>query len=501
MKIFIFPSAEQENYLQSIKEDFKIISKKEKYDIKKMLHEFIKLYSGNCEIIPCSEEAIYLASSFTGERITFPFSNEYFTNLTKSGASNNWDAHLITHIEKSESLKTFPVIAKPNFGFGSILVKKLNNEIELIDYEKRFFDKIKETDIERCMESYFPSFKNSIVYEKDETNSDFFSVPFVYDKQNKKIYSYPILGLTKFEDLELTDYYWSSFLFNPNQINIEVKRKIDNLLKKVSNVYCNKSMVCMAEVIYDRMQNIVKLLEFSPRTPGGKMSQLVFNSVGVDLEILFIDFALGHYKTIEKRKAHPIYLELSFKKEMKADISSQSYSLVFDKGIYYSFFDINKHSVALVPGGFCPLHKGHEMIINKAIEDNNFVIILVVDRANSFASVEERVGWINLLYPSCLVLPLYNFPRHSTMEMQNQYIKNYLKGISINYVYHSNMGNLSLAQQLNAQNRLVDPQRNKIHISGTEIREDLEENRCYLSEIIYKKVKNKLKFVDKAEKF
>ncbi|NCB48393.1 MAG: ATP-grasp domain-containing protein [Clostridia bacterium] len=271
-----------------------------------------------------------------------PFKNNYFSHLTKLGASIDLDNYDITHIQKSDKAPSlFPFIAKPNFGFGSINVKKILNNKELNNYKNNFNSIIKNSEVKKLQDIYFQGFKNKIIYEKDESNSDFYSVPFIFDKIHNRVIIFPILGLKKFENTEFTDFYWSSFLFYPNNIEESLQEKIRSLLHKVATTYCNTSMVCMAEVIYNREEDMLKLVEFSPRTLGGKMSQVIYMSTGINLETLFVDVMLDLKIEINTYNSVPVLLILSFENNIKSDLKFTTFSSVFDKNLYYYLYYLN----------------------------------------------------------------------------------------------------------------------------------------------------------------
>ncbi len=496
MKVFICPTDAQIQYLNSKFGEFFIFQKN-----KSFLNDNVKSISidelKNNELIPCTEEAIYFISRLNKSDFKLPFKYEYLNHVTKIGASNSLDEHNISHIKKSTKIPIhYPFIAKPNFGFGSINVKKIQTKLDLKKYKTSFDDVINNSIVKKLQEKYLPDLKNSIIFEEDESDSDFYSVPFIFNKKSNTVTTFPILGLNKFLDNKLSNYYWSSFLFNPIQIKEDIKEKITKTLTKLAQTYCNVSMVCMAEVVYNRVEDEVKVVEFSPRTPGGKLAQVIKLSTGINLETLFLEIIINS-KTIDSintYNASPFYLKLSLNDSLfNADTSIESYSTVFESKLYYNIYDLNKHKLALIPGGFNPLHKGHEYIIDKTIFDGFMPIILVIDRETKEIPICERADWISDLYPQSIVIKLYNLPRNCKEIVQNLFIRDYLLGLKIDCVYHSNTENSSLAKVFNAKNVLVDPSRTIVPISATKIRNDLEANKQYLSEKIYKNYKKFLK--------
>jgi HTH-type transcriptional repressor of NAD biosynthesis genes len=71
----------------------------------------------------------------------------------------------------------------------------------------------------------------------------------------------------------------------------------------------------------------------------------------------------------------------------------------------------------LVVGKFCPLHKGHEMVINKAFAMCDSVVIISYTSLTGVPSAAHRRAWLTDLYPEALVIvPESGFPDDNASE-------------------------------------------------------------------------------------
>ncbi len=493
MIVFIFPTKKQLKYLDTMNKVTYVFLKsnnaKDYKNIKVLNEEDIN----NCTAVACSEEAVYFLANlykFGKRNISLQFTDECFLLIRKQEAYENFVAHGISCVNKSvEPVYNFPFVAKPNFGFGSIMVKQIADDEDLVAYKNIFSEQMQNSAVEYYQEKYFKDIGNYIVYEEDCSDYDFYSVPFIFDKLSDTVEEFPILGLNKFKNLQYSDYYWSSFLYNPSQLSSRLKTKIHSLLIRLATSFCLASMVCMAELLVNEVTGDVKLVEFSPRRPGGKLSQLIYMSTGVDLELVAIDLIFCGKSKIVINNNVPVVLKIDFKLGKNYDLTLQAPSEVFKCHLYYNFSYINSKAVALIPGGFCPLHRGHQLLIDSAIQKCDMVIIMVIDRISADVPVHVRSEWIADIYPQCIVLKVVNFPHDGADldTLRNECFSKKLGNIKVNYVYHSNTDNMSLAERLEAINVLVDPERCCVPISSTMIRANVSEYKKYVQPEIYEK--------------
>ncbi len=145
-------------------------------------------------------------------------------------------------------------------------------------------------------------------------------------------------------------------------------------------------------------------------------------------------------------------------------------------------------NIGFTIGKFAPLHKGHEMLIEKGLKENDEFYILINDTDVSNISLETRASWIKSLYPSAHIILGKNPPKQYGMDeqsikIQTDYLKDIFKGIPVNRFYSSEEYGKYVARDLKVENIKVDK---TIPICATNIRENPENNKKYMEEIVYK---------------
>jgi NadR type nicotinamide-nucleotide adenylyltransferase len=149
-------------------------------------------------------------------------------------------------------------------------------------------------------------------------------------------------------------------------------------------------------------------------------------------------------------------------------------------------------STGLYLGKFAPLHEGHQFVIESALEgvDELYVIIYdVPDVIDVPLTVRER--WINELYPSVNTIQAWNAPMEEgyTEEIKRkheEYTDSLLPDdVDVTHYYSSEKYGGHMSDYFDAVDRRVDPERETVPISGTEIRGDVYSNRDFLSDRVY----------------
>lgn len=155
---------------------------------------------------------------------------------------------------------------------------------------------------------------------------------------------------------------------------------------------------------------------------------------------------------------------------------------------------VAKKKIGLVPGRFAPFHKGHELLIQRAIAEMDEVVCLIFDTDDISVPLDVRANWIRTLYPSVTVIEGYNCPNgrdyayengEECEKVQNDYIIQKLNGIQITHVFSSELYGGSVANALGASHVIVDLPRNTIPISGTKIRKNPKQYVDFMSPIVY----------------
>jgi len=164
----------------------------------------------------------------------------------------------------------------------------------------------------------------------------------------------------------------------------------------------------------------------------------------------------------------------------------------------------------LVVGKFCPLHKGHQYLIDTALEAcERLVIISYANPGYSGCEVEKRRLWLDTLYPSaiCLVVDdvwlwghnhrqVFDHIPHDTVdESVHRHFTSWLchtvLGETVEAIFTSeDYGDgfahvMSEYQTAPAQHICVDKARKTVPVSGTLIRENPTKFRDYLSDVVF----------------
>jgi HTH-type transcriptional repressor of NAD biosynthesis genes len=147
-------------------------------------------------------------------------------------------------------------------------------------------------------------------------------------------------------------------------------------------------------------------------------------------------------------------------------------------------------------GKFAPLHKGHQYLIEKALLEMDEVYIVIYETDAMEIPIEVRAEWIKTLYPRVNILFGYNPPNQygldpESVKIQMEYLIKILGDIKPTHFYSSEEYGKYVAEYLNIEEVLVDKKRNTVPISASQIRKDIERNKIYLHENVYKDIEKK----------
>lgn len=145
-------------------------------------------------------------------------------------------------------------------------------------------------------------------------------------------------------------------------------------------------------------------------------------------------------------------------------------------------------------GKFAPLHKGHQYLIETALKEMDKMIIIIYETDVIDISIEKRVNWIKTLYPDVEIRIALNPPSQygldsESVEIQMNYLKQILFDVNPTHFYSSEPYGKYVAEFMNIIDRRVDVERKKVPICASKVRENLEENKNWISEIVYKDLK------------
>jgi NadR type nicotinamide-nucleotide adenylyltransferase len=158
----------------------------------------------------------------------------------------------------------------------------------------------------------------------------------------------------------------------------------------------------------------------------------------------------------------------------------------------------------LVFGKFMPLHRGHQLVIERALAEADAVTVLVYDSApaGDYPSMplDLRTRWIAELYPQLeRVVPLPDPRRDADDGHEPVHAELYARGIgflgNFEKVFTSESAYQRFAELLGAEHVVVDEARELVPISGTTIRENVDEQRAWLDPRVYASLVRKVAFV------
>ncbi|HMI98816.1 MAG TPA: AAA family ATPase [Gaiellaceae bacterium] len=161
-------------------------------------------------------------------------------------------------------------------------------------------------------------------------------------------------------------------------------------------------------------------------------------------------------------------------------------------------------SRGLVFGKFMPLHRGHQLLIERALAAADDVTVVVYDSAPSGQydpmPVELRARWIADLHPEVeAVVPLDDPLRENDDSDDPVHAETYARDLEFlgrfDRVFTSEARYQRFASLIGAEHVVVDEARELVPISGTTIREALYEHRSWLDPRVYASLVRKMALV------
>ena len=139
------------------------------------------------------------------------------------------------------------------------------------------------------------------------------------------------------------------------------------------------------------------------------------------------------------------------------------------------------HKFGLVVGKFAPPHLGHDLLIQTALEGCQHLILLVYSNPD-FDLMRSRVRaeWLGTLYPNAQIYLPENPPSNDADDFtQREFVRCWLEGqgLKVDVVFTSESYGPGFAEHLGVPHVLVDLERLKFPVSGTEVRAQLERLR------------------------
>jgi NadR type nicotinamide-nucleotide adenylyltransferase len=149
-------------------------------------------------------------------------------------------------------------------------------------------------------------------------------------------------------------------------------------------------------------------------------------------------------------------------------------------------------TIGLTIGKYAPLHAGHQRVIETALAEMDEVLAVIYDSPEVIdVPLQVRAGWLRELYPRLRVLEAWDGPSDfgdtpAIKHKQERYILKLLNGQTITHFYSSEFYGDHMSRALHAVNRLVDPQRQVVPVSGTAIRANTYALRNYVHPRVYR---------------
>lgn len=154
---------------------------------------------------------------------------------------------------------------------------------------------------------------------------------------------------------------------------------------------------------------------------------------------------------------------------------------------------MNNKKIGFTIGKYAPLHKGHQLVIETALNEMDEVYCVIYDTDVININLEKRANWVKKLYPNVNIIYAYNSPSKyglddESVKIQMEYLSNLIKEIPVTHFYSSELYGQKVADYLNIENRIVDIDRQQVPINAKQIRENLNNNKDYLENFIYKEI-------------
>ena len=294
-KLLVFPTIEQLHYLSKIKSDEKIyFVPRFETDIAQTVfptvtETTVDALGENVDVLCCHEEGMYWIRNFGNPKWQYPFSVKMLNLLTKNqfkdyiSACGIRNAH---YVEKISDISQYPVVIKPIIGFGSIGIKRAENESEC----REQLCAVNQTELIKGIapykNKYFKNVSNRFIFE-EYIDGVFYRTPFVV-AQKRIRYVFPVRG-NKTTPRTSSDFHWTEFEYGVCER--EMAAKLSDELEKLVALFDLKDGVFVAEFLVTDTEKIY-LLELSPRQTSGRIAKVIELAEGIRLEDLAVDLFL-----------------------------------------------------------------------------------------------------------------------------------------------------------------------------------------------------------------
>ena len=136
-------------------------------------------------------------------------------------------------------------------------------------------------------------------------------------------------------------------------------------------------------------------------------------------------------------------------------------------------------------GKFAPFHKGHEYLIETALQDMDEFYIVVYDTPQFDIDVGTKAEWITKKFPNVKILKAFDSPKQygldeQSVKIQMEYLSEIIEYIPVNYFYSSEDYGKCVSEYLNIENVVVDKERVNYPVSARMIRDNKEKYKSFL---------------------
>lgn len=150
-------------------------------------------------------------------------------------------------------------------------------------------------------------------------------------------------------------------------------------------------------------------------------------------------------------------------------------------------------TTGLFLGKFAPFHKGHQHVVETALDEVDELYLLIYHEPNvTDIPLSTRAEWLRDLYPEATVIQAWDGPDESgyTEELKRahqEYVESVLPDdASIDIFFSSEPYGEHMSEYLEAKDWRVDEARETVPISGTKVRNNTYENRNFVSDRVYR---------------
>ena len=150
-----------------------------------------------------------------------------------------------------------------------------------------------------------------------------------------------------------------------------------------------------------------------------------------------------------------------------------------------------KPGVGATLGKFAPLHRGHQLVIETALQEMDRVVVLIYPTEETPVPLSVRARWIRTLYPRVEVIEAWDGPTETgyapeLVAKHDAYLQRVLAGRGVTHFYSSEPYGEHVSRALGAEDRRIDLDRSAFPLSGLAIRERPFAFRQFLDPVVYR---------------